>query len=152
MSPPCVCPSVCMPLSLCVCPLRLYIHSCIGPLRVYFLGVYVLPCVCSITCMSFLSIYPFVYIYPPRVKIHHVYVFSVCIHSTPEVYSEVTLAWWGVKNDKLAKELVREWHSVQFRPNFIRWRPFDGMAIGNCSGGIWEARLSTLAKCWRDPY
>lgn len=74
-------------------------------------------------------------------KIYYVYVLFVCIYSTPEVYSEITLVWWGVKNDKLAKELVREWHSVQFRPNFIRWRPFDGMEIGNCSQWGGSGRL-----------
>ena len=41
---------------------------------------------------------------PPCV--YHVYVLSVCIHSTPEVYSEIALVWWDVKKIKLENESV----------------------------------------------
>lgn len=116
--PPCVCPSMCMSLpartsppsvdpsvymnrpwvclstcmtSLCVCP-----SACI------FLYVYVVSVYMSFVCMS--PTYVFF-------TLHYVHVLSLCIHSTPEVYFEIALVWWGVIRSSRKKDfndLVRE--------------------------------------------
>lgn len=63
--------------------------------------------------------------------LHHVYVFSVCIHSTPEVHSEITLDWWGLKKNKMGKsQRFGERMAFESKKNPVHQNLFGG-GLGN---------------------